>query len=785
MVFAGARDRCFPDAGLTVPHATMKISGGVDENRTPALNEAGLSYSQLIRFVPDRGGLTLAQKLGGWTKFFPSTIQAIVRALWPWEDTNGITYLAVGAEALANKQAQLSVISGGNQVDITPRSIVDNVTVNASTTVGSNVVTIADAVTAVDRYYSVYISTHIAVGGIVLYGFYRCQQLSGTTYNVLAANILGNPFLATATVANGGDVANFTTTISSPEVTVTLANHGFQVGDVFPIEMPVTVGGLTLYSNYRVQSVVNANNFTIFAKFNATASTSGFINNGKANFTYFVGVGSATSGTGYGIGGYGSGGYGTGTNIIATTGTPIYATDWTLDNWGQILLASPVASNYIEFTVTNATGSGTAVTLTFSGNYTIPVGATITVQGVSPTGYNGTFYVTSATSTTVVFASATVAAFVSSGTIRYYVAAFSPIFQWDPLSGSAIAVVIPEGPAVNDGFFVAMPQRQIVAWGSSFTGIKDPLLVRWCDIENFGAWVGTVVNQAGSYRIPKGSRVVGGIQGPQQGLLWTDLGLWAMQYISQPFVYGFNELGTGCGLIARKAAISMNGLIYWMGQSQFYKLAGQGVEPIFCPIWDVIFQDLDRDNLTKIRIAPNSRFGEVAWFYPTLSAGEVNAYVKNNVSLQMWDYGTLSRTAWINESVLGPPIGADATKYLYQHETSTDADGAPLSAGFQTGYFAMQDADVMTFVDEVWPDMKWGYFDGVQSATVNLTFYGTDFPGQAPTVYGPYALTQSTKWINPRIRNRLLSIKIDSNDTGSFWRIGAMRYRYQGAGRYS
>ena len=457
-----------------------------------------------------------------------------------------------------------------------------------------------------------------------------------------------------------------------------------------------------------------------------------------------------------------------------------------MDNWGQILLACPVASNYLEFTVTNATGSGAAVTLTFTGDYTIPVGATITVQGMTPVGYNGTFFVTSATTTTVVFASATTGTFVSAGTIRYYVAAYSPIFQWDPLSGSAIAVVIPEAPAVNDGIFVAMPQRQVVAWGSSFTGIKDPLLVRWCDIENFQSWVGTVINQAGSYRIPKGSRIVGGIQGPQQGLLWTDLGLWAMQYISQPFVYAFNELGTGCGLIARKASTSMNGIVYWMGQSQFYKLAGQGVEPTFCPIWDVIFQNLDRNNLTKIRIAANSRFGEVGWFYPTLTAGgEVNAYVKDNVNLQMWDYGTLSRTAWINESVLGPPIGADATKYIYQHETSTDADGAALSASFQTGYFAMQDADVMTFVDEVWPDMKWGYFAGAQSATVNMTIYGADFPGQTPITYGPYPMTQSRKFFNTRLRHRLISIKIDSSDIGSFWRIGALRYRYQSDGRYS
>jgi hypothetical protein len=258
-----------------------------------------------------------------------------------------------------------------------------------------------------------------------------------------------------------------------------------------------------------------------------------------------------------------------------------------------------------------------------------------------------------------------------------------------------------------------------------------------------------------------------------------------MQYAGPPYVYQFNEIGTGCGLIGRKAATSMGGTIYWMGQSQFYKLAGGGVEPIRCPIWDVIFQDLDRNNLDKIRIAANSRFGEIAWYYPTNSnGGEVSHYVKYNVNLDQWDFGELGRTAWINESVLGPPIGAAPDTYIYQHETSTDADGQPMVSSFQTGYFVMTEADYKMFVDQVWPDFKWGYYGGTQNANILLTFYVTDYPGETPTAYGPYTLTQATKYITPRFRGRLVSIKVESNDIGSFWRIGNTRYRFQQDGRY-
>jgi hypothetical protein len=434
------------------------------------------------------------------------------------------------------------------------------------------------------------------------------------------------------------------------------------------------------------------------------------MNGGQVHFLYHNGVGTYPPGAGYGIAGYGFYGYG-GVVPVQYRGVPINAIDWTLDNWGEVLIANPL---------------------------------------------NG------------------------------------PVYSWNPTQGTAVANIIVAAPSVNQGIFVAMPQRQIIAWGSTFNGIIDPLLVRWCDVENYNDWTATIVNQAGSYRIPKGSRIVQGIQAGQQGLLWTDLGIWAMQYVGPPYVYQFNELGTGCGLIGRKAAGSMGGIVYWMGQSQFYKLSGSGVEPIRCPVWDVVFQDLDTTNLDRIRVCTNSRFGEISWHFPTNgNGGENYGYVKYNVVLDQWDYGFnstanpyVARSAWINQSVLGPPIGAGLNQYLYQHETSTDADGVAMDSYFQTGYFVLTEADVKSFIDQVWPDMKWGYYGGTQGANILLTFYVADYPGETPLVYGPYTLTQATTYITPRFRGRLVSIKIESNDIGSWWRLGNIRYRIQPDGRF-
>ena len=768
-------------------HASLKLIPGVDVNKTPALNEAAISSCNLIRFVPDRAGLGLAQKLGGWTKFFPTAMQTITRALWAWEDTNSNQHLAVGNEAAASSyQAQLAVITNGNLIDITPRTITTNPAVNFSTVTGSNVVTIVDAGITTTSYDSVFISTQISVGGLVLFGFYPVTVVSGTTYTINAVDLFGNPLTATSTVTSGGATAQFTTVSGTGIVTVTLANHGYSVGSSFPINIPVSVGGIVLFSDYNVLTVPSSNTFTIQATNTATSSTSVFMNSGNANFVYYIGFGTVPAGTGYGIGGYGSGGYGTGTGIVPSSGVPIYTNDWTLDNWGEILIACPTPEFDVDFNSATMSGTGTTATITFASTYVIPVGNIISISGATPNAYNGTFTVTASGPGTISFAGTATGAQTSAALIQSIDPASGPIFQYDPTSGQPIATVIPQAPPVNDGMFVAMPQRQIIAWGSTFSGIADPLLIRWCDVQNYGAWIAQSTNQAGSFRIPKGSRIVGCIQGPQQGLVWTDLAVWSMQYIGQPYIYSFNEIAAGCGMIGRKAAGSFNGVVYWMGQSQFFSLSGSGVQPIPCPIWDVIFQQIDMSNVNKIRVAVNSRFNEVAWYYPTTTSnGEVAAYVKYNTVIGQWDYGSLGRSAWINESIFGPPIGADpVSKYIYQHETSTDADGSAMNSFFQTGYFVINEADNKAFIDQVWPDAKWGYYNGTQSAQLNMTFYTDDYAGQTPISYGPFTLTQSTTFISPRLRGRLVSINVGSNDVGSFWRIGNIRYRFQADGKY-
>ena len=900
-----------------MPHGSLKIIPGVDTNRTPALNEAAVSQSNLMRFFPDRQNAGLAQKIGGWKRFITGTVSSgVIRALKGWQDLDNVDWLGIGSEGESGLQAydasqQLgpyNVTPRFTTNDFTPGATSGALTYGITTSAGSDSVVVTSSLSPSVLDW-VYFPTQINVGNLLLYGPYQVSNIgtnnytinvnatlsistisrSGTTVTVTTVEphrfynsqsiyikdvddnttfpdatvtitvTSGNPYVFTYTsgasgtassfggtvtpaVTNGGTPPQFTTTNASSSVRVTLYNHNLVIGDDFEIPISTTVGGITLLGVYSVVGLVDENNFTIRVSGIATSAASGYENGGDIRQNLFIAISASTDNANFYYGGDGS--------SAGTYGSGVYSTG------GSV-------------TVTTS-GNGTTATVTFTPAQVIPIGTSITISGVTPSAYNSApgvpWVVTASSSGSVSFLSSATGSQVTAGSISFsssvttgseitatdwsldtwgQILVSNPvggsIFYWIPSGGEAAnAVYMPNAPLFNESMFVAMPQRQIVALGSTDSTFQDPLLVRWCDVEDFTVWQGTANNLAGKYRIPTGSRIVGGIQAAQQGLIWTDLDLWAMQFIGFPGVYGFNKVGSNAGLIGRKAMGQLAGSVYWMSQKQFFRFAGQGAELLPCPVWDQVFQNIYESPTTgiydangalwtdRIRCCPNTQFNEIIWYFPAAQVpildsnglpaggtvagtGEVNAYVKYNISLNQWDFGyqdpstsnvsnsvIVARTAWIDQSVLGPPLGAATSKSItpaspgyavFQHETSNDAEAIngttiAIKPNFQTGYFALSEGDQQLFIDQVWPDMKWGTTSGDQDAVVYITFYVVDYPGDPPVAFGPYTMTKQTEYLSVRMRGRLVSISVSSTDLGSFWRLGNIRYRFQPDGKY-
>ena len=199
-----------------------------------------------------------------------------------------------------------------------------------------------------------------------------------------------------------------------------------------------------------------------------------------------------------------------------------------------------------------------------------------------------------------------------------------------------------------------------------------------------------------------------------------------------------------------------------------------------------MFQNLDKNNLESIRAAANSQFGEVTWYFPVAGGTGANtAYVKFTPQFSAWDYGYLGRSAWIDQSGLGPPIGADSvSNYIYQHEMSNDADGSALAASFTTGYWALNDGEDYSFCDLVMPDMKFGMMGQSQGASVDISFTYAAYAQSATSTTPIYVMKfGDPSFLNVRFRGRLASMSVSSNDVGSFWRLGGLRVRTAPDGR--
>ncbi len=584
---------------------------------------------------------------------------------------------------------------------------------------------------------------------------------------------------------------NFSTVSGSPTVTVVDANiANVTTYDSVLFNTPIAVGGLILQGIYPIVTITGTTSYTITASSNATST---------ANNTGAVPVFTTTSNS-------------------AVVSVALTAHGLTAGQQNAIHFQIPTTGNGVTisggYTVTSVTDANNfSITVSASANangsfsmnsglaellYYINLGPPATGSGYGLLGYGAGGYGTGASSTSQTGTPITATDWTQDnwGQILLSNPSMGGIYQFDPTGGFTNAGLVSSAPIFNGGIFVSTSLQILFAWASTQAAAiglgQDPLLIRWSNQGDYTNFTPSATNQAGSFRIPIGSTLRAGGAFQNQNLFWTDLDLWAANYAGFPLVFGFNKIGAGAGAISSHAVQQLRGGVFWMGPTNFYAYDGNGLRVIPCPVWDAVFQNLSSSstNVAKIRAMPNTPFNEVGWLFPSAaSSGENDMYVKFNISEPgaPWDIGpagTLPRSAWIDQTVLGMPLAASPSGIIYQQESGNDADGQPLNWSFTTGYFYVGEGEDFAFVDEFLPDFIYGTYSGAKTASVSITLNGINFTGDTPTVYGPYTVTQSSpQWFNPRFRNRQMSITCSGNDLGSFVRLGKPRYRYAPAGR--
>ncbi|MFM2134410.1 MAG: hypothetical protein RL156_1691 [Bacteroidota bacterium] len=382
------------------------------------------------------------------------------------------------------------------------------------------------------------------------------------------------------------------------------------------------------------------------------------------------------------------------------------------------------------------------------------------------------------------------------------------IYYWDASAGlttRGVALSSLSGasnvPTQANFVFVSDTSRFVFAFGTTdyLSSTYDPMLIRWSDQESAVNWTPAATNQAGSVRLSHGSEIVTCLQTRQEILVWTDSALYALQYLGAPEVWGTQLLGDNLSLAGQNARAIGSGVVYWMGIDKFYKYDGR-VDTLRCDLKQFVFSDFNAAQRGQVFASTNEGFNEVWWFYCSANSTTIDRYVVYNYLEDVWYYGTMARTAWIDSGLRTYPVAATYLNNLVNHETGVDDNStgvpAPINAYITSSEFDIDDGHNFAFIYRMLPDVT---FRGSTAVSPSATMYllplansgsGYNNPASvggsnsaAVTRTATVPIEQFTGQVFTRVRGRQMSIKMESTGLGVQWQLGAPRIDLRPDGR--
>ena len=315
--------------------------------------------------------------------------------------------------------------------------------------------------------------------------------------------------------------------------------------------------------------------------------------------------------------------------------------------------------------------------------------------------------------------------------------------------------------------------------GSARTGAIDPMLIAFSDQENALDFEPQTTNTAGSLRLSSGSSIIGAVKSRQEILIWTDTALYSMQFVGPPLTFAVNLINEGTGLIGPKAAVTAPQGVFWMSYNNFYLYNGS-VQTVPCTVQNYVFSDINLVQSFKINAFTVADKNEVGWFYCSSSSDEIDKYVMYNYAENIWFYGSLSRTAWLDAGIENYPR-AVSNGYVYQQENGFNDDGSPMTNVFiESSDFDLGDGEQFTFIQKIIPDFK--FLQNTNDGNINIVVKTRNYPSDSLVVNSTSAIQESTQqsFIRGRARQMVLRFESDDNATEDKnldigWRLGATR----------
>ena len=627
--------------------------------------------------------------------------------------------------------------------------------------------------------------------------------------------------------------ATFTFNATTTVTLTTSAAHNLNVGDIIRLTSATLPGGTTGVTtatfddtNFQVLSVPTSKTLTIEAATAGSSSSGGSV---TINPFEVVGPAAQSYGYGYGVGNYG----GTITGAATSTLDGALAADTAGNNGSatQIRLASTTG-----FPLTGGTIAVGNELITYAGVAGAELtGITRAQKGTSSAIHSDGATVTDATEFTgwgdavdagTITLEPGLWSLSNFGDVLVATIANGKTFTWDSsiaarlstrASTSTSGFATTNNPTATRTTLISPTTRHLIHFGTETSigtpSTQDDMFIRFSEDENINGYTPQATNTAGTQRIQDGTKIMGALVAKENILVWTDNALYTMKFVGAPFTFGFEQVGTNCGLIGKNAAIEIDGVAYWMGNNGFFSFDGT-VNTLPCSVEDYVYDDVDTTKGQQVNAGINNLFTEVVWWYPSAGSEFNNRYVvynygQNNAKLPMgnWYTGTNTnsiRTTWIDSLVYPKPYATAfndsntgsfpviqgetglGQSVLFEHESGTDQvnpDGSvtALTSFIQSFSFSLQpdQAEVFLAMRRFLPNFK------VLTGNNQVTLSIKDFPAQddTETALSPFTITSSTLKVDTRARGRYANIKIENTGVGESWRFGTFQVDIQPDGR--
>ena len=363
------------------------------------------------------------------------------------------------------------------------------------------------------------------------------------------------------------------------------------------------------------------------------------------------------------------------------------------------------------------------------------------------------------------------------------------IYQWSPgnlepvpratsVLKDANAIAVPPTVRVTS---VSFPDRHFVVGGCVPFGISnapvDNMLIRWSSQENFKSFDPFLPGStSGDQRLEIGTKIVAITPAREETIISTDEAIYGMNFVGGDFIFSFRLLSADAAASGLNSTISIDGDIYWMGETNFFKYDGI-VRKLVCPVQYHVFNRLDKQYIEKVVVGGNKKYKEVTWFYtsnenPDATNTENDSYVTYNYEEKVWTIGTLNRSVWSDSfGFKDVPFAFSPDGYLYNHETGTSADERPMVAYIEGSSRELtSEGNSLYMIDKIIPDAN-------MSNSTNLSVYMSTkkYPNATPIQKGPFNVDRTTEKISTRARGRQISMKFESDGIDDQWTLGVFR----------